>query len=140
MPLEHLYDINRTKIPLPLGGNDGVQIGRWIADDSVVSLSLVYAAAVYAHTIGKAYAWLNHSAAVHRVLTQKGIVFHAIPDAQLRSECIPDGDRMFYDTHPDVRCHIMCLPQVVSVLDPRIRSLMCAGEIIFNGIHITSLQ
>jgi hypothetical protein len=134
MPLEHIYRIDRALIPLPLTSSNGVQICRLIADDPLISsLPLIYASAMYGMRLGKSYAWLNHSDAVHRVFTRKGIEFVSIPEAELMLECVPKGDIPFYSTPPYAKCYIMPLYASAQVLRPKVIDLVMNNSVVFTS-------
>jgi len=133
MPLESIYRLDRLRIPLPLNTSNGAQFGKWNADTTDVSLPLLYAACLYAIKQRKTYGWLNHSLAVHRVLTRKGIYFLPI-DAVLCLENVRTNDRAFYEKNPDVQCYIMELTQVVDMLKKNVLEAVDRQMIIFGEL------
>lgn len=131
LPMETMYRLDRAKIGLPVDGRNSAQVGRWIAENNNVSLPLAYASSVYAISLGKKYGWVNHTDAVHRVLTRQGIVFYDMPDATLDMEKVPACDLPFYAGKDCPKPYIMEFAQVVSVLENK-RDTFSANGVVFH--------
>ena len=130
MPLEYIYMLNRSEISLPLSPSNGAQFGKWNADTSDVSLPLLYAASVHAMKKNKTYGWLNHTDAVHRILTKKGVDFLHV-NASLVLQNVRKEDLSFY-SKSDAKCYIMNLQQVINALDKGIFEAVEDKKIVFG--------
>ena len=132
LPMERIYKIDKSNLDFSIDSLKGAQFGRWAAEDSTASLSLLYYASAYALHVGKEHGWLYHKDPVHRFLVGKKIEFYPMPDAVLIEKNIPAEDLKFYITPPFPQCYIMPLSRTVQALQPTIDLFLREEKISFQ--------
>ncbi len=134
--IEDLYDIHSSTLPATVTAKSSIQVGRWIASDEHVSMSLAYASALRALYHGKLHGWVNHTDAVHKVLTKKGIKFHALANNGINLAKVRDEDLAFYTKHTSTKPYIMNFYQIIEALHDKLE-LYRENGIVFD-LHMTA--
>jgi GNAT superfamily N-acetyltransferase len=97
-PVERLYGLRREEMQLPIDEANTVEFGRFVSTDRDLTPLLAYAVMRFARGQGRAYGLLEHTDAVHRVITARlGLRFYSIPHARLDLHQVEPADVPFYE-------------------------------------------
>lgn len=132
--LEKIYRFDHSRTPFPVERDLIVQYTRWIATTPGASVGLAYLGTFYAYERGKRYGWFEHAHHVHRAAMRLGITFHAVRDAILLIDRIPEHQRAFYAAPPPLELYMASLLEIKESLRPQAERLTAEGKLVFPAL------
>lgn len=131
VPLEEIWEFDRSTTPFPFIRQELAQYGRWMARTKNISASLLYCAAVFAKLQGKKTCICEVKPKVAKRLREIGCRLYEIAPAKLLLDKIPESGRPYYESVPRPNPYMIDLNQMEVGTRPRVLGLSSI-EMTFN--------